>query len=102
PADMVDVEVGAQNGVDRIAREARRRKVGEEWPLQIVPGRDAAVRFVVAKTGVDNDTAAGRFDDERVDAHLQPTPLVGKMRLQPADWQNLVVGRLRQDEAAPP
>ena len=75
-------------------------EVGEERPLQVVPGRDAAVLLVVAEAGIDDDAAVRGFDDQRVDAHLEPAALVGEMRLQPADRQDLLVGRLRQDEPA--
>ncbi len=80
PADMVDMQMGAQHRVDRLAREPGRRQVGEKRPLEVVPGRDAAVLLVVAEAGIDDDAALGGLDDKRVDAHLQPAALVGEMR----------------------
>ena len=100
PADMIDMEVRAQHRVDRLARIAGGGEVGEERALQIVPRRDATALLVVAEAGIDDDSALRRFDDQRMDAHLQPAALVGEMRLQPADRQDLLIGRLRQDEAA--
>ena len=59
-----------------------------------------AAGFVVAEAGVDDDAPVRRLDDQSMDAHLQPAALVGEMRPQPGDRQDLVIGRLRQDEAA--
>ena len=97
---MVDMQMRAQHGVDRLARIPGGGKIGEERPLQIVPGRDAPPLFVVAEAGIDDNAALRRFDDQRVNAHLEAAALVGEMRLQPFDRQDLLIGRLRQDEAA--
>jgi hypothetical protein len=97
---MVDMEVGADHGIDRLARIAGGRQIGEKAGLKLVPGRDAAVLFVVAETGVDDDAPARRFDDERVDAHLEAAALIGEIGLQPRDRQHRFGCRLRQDEAA--
>ena len=78
---MVDMEMRAQHRVDRFARKAGGREVGEERPLEIVPGRDAAVLLVVAEAGIDDDAAVRGFDDERVNAHFEAPALVGEMRL---------------------
>jgi hypothetical protein len=100
PADMVDMQMRAQHRVDRLARIAGGGKVGEERALQIVPGWDTAALLVVAEAGIDDNAALRRLDDERMDAHLQPAAFIGKMRLKPFDRQDLLIGRLRQDEPA--
>src|SRR6516165_1295770 len=105
PPDMIDMEMGADHRVDRLARIAGSGEISQKARLQFVPGRDAAVFLVVAKTGVDDETAAPRLaplglHDKGVDAHLQPTALVGKVELQPADRQYFFISRLRQDEPA--
>jgi hypothetical protein len=82
------------------SREAGRREIGEERPLQVVPGRDAATLLVVAEAGIDDDAPARRFDDERVDAHFQAAALVGEVRPQPRDRQDFLIGRLRQQKPA--
>ena len=97
---MIDMQMRAQHRVDRLAREARSREIGEKRPLQIVPGRDAAALLVVAEAGIDDDAPLRRLDDQRVNAHLEPPALVGEMRLQPGDRQHRLIGGLRQDEAA--
>src|SRR6516165_8576989 len=105
PPDMIDVEMGADYRVDHLARIAGTGEISQKARLQFVPGRDASVFLVVAETGVDDDAAAPPLaplglDDERVNAHLQATALIGEIGLQPADRQYFFVSRLGQDEAA--
>ena len=56
---MIDVQMGAQHGVDRFAREAGVREIGQERAVAVVPMRDAAVLLVVAQAGIDDDAAVG-------------------------------------------
>ena len=97
---MVHVEVGAQHGVDRLARISRRREVIQKRPVQIVPRRDPPVLLVVAKARIHHDPPRRRLHHEAVDAHAQPAILVGEMRAQPGDRLDFLARRLRQDEAA--
>ena len=100
PADVVDVQVGAQHGVDRLARVAGGGKIGEERAVQVVPGRNAATLLVVAEAGVDHDAPRGGFDHQGVDAHAQAARFIGEMRAQPADGQDGLARGVGQDEAA--
>src|SRR3974377_1911198 len=100
PPDMIDVEMGADDGVDRLAGIAGGSEIRQKARLKLVPSRDPAVFFVFAKTSVDEDASARRFDDKSVNAHLEPAALVGKIGLQPADRQYSLIGRLRQDKPA--
>src|SRR5438105_2124403 len=102
PADVIDVEVRANDRVDRLAGIACRRQIAEKARLQPVPGRDAPVLLVVAEAGVDDDPPARRFDDQRMNAHLESAPLVGEIGPQPPDRHDRFGRRLRQDEAASP
>src|ERR1700740_3743793 len=97
---MIDMEMGADDGIDRLASIAGRREIRQKARLKIVPGRNAPIFFVVTETGVDDDPATRRFDDERVDAHFETPVLVGEIRLKPTDRQDRLRGRLRQDETA--
>ena len=102
PANVIDMEVRADDRVDRLAGIACRRQIGEKTRLEPVPGRDAPVLLVVAEAGVDDDPPARRFDDQRMDAHLESAPLVGEIGLQPPDRDDRFGCRLRQDEPASP
>jgi hypothetical protein len=94
------MEMGAYDRIDRLAGVSGGGHVGEETCLHPVPGRDAAVLLVVAETGVDNDAPVWRLDDERTDTHPQPAAVIGEIRPQPVDRQDLLIGRLGQQKAA--
>ena len=99
PADMVDMQMRAQHGVDAVGREACRRQRLEKRILAVVPGRHVAALLVVAEPGIDDDPARRRFHQQRVDRHLEPAFLVREMRNQPGQFLDFLVGRERQDEA---
>ena len=87
PADVVDVQVGAHDGVDRFGREPGRGQVGEKRTLEVrEEGVDAGL--VVAEAGIDDDAPARRFDDERLDAQPEVPGVVGEVRTQPVDAEH--------------
>ena len=102
PADMIDVQMGAQHGINRFCRKSRRRKIGQKRPVAVVPVRDPALLLVVPKAGIHHDAPIRRFHDEAVDAHAQPPILIGEMRAQPGDRQDLLPRCLRQQEPGSP
>ena len=61
PADMVDMQMRAQHGVDAFGREARFAQGLEVRTLPVVPGRHVAALLVVAKPGVDQNPACRRL-----------------------------------------
>jgi hypothetical protein len=58
---VIDVEVRADNRVDRLARIAGGGEIGEKARLELVPGRYPSVLLVVAETGIDDNAAARRL-----------------------------------------
>src|SRR5215472_14263838 len=101
PPDMIDVEMGADHRVDRLACIVGGCEIREKARLQLVPGRNSPVLLVVAQTGVNDDAAAWRFENERVNAHTEAATLVGEIGLKPGDPQYILIGRLGQNEPAP-
>ena len=81
---VVDMEMGAKDGVDAGGREAGFGKVGEEPRLQVAPRRHLPL-LVVADAGVDDDPPRRRLDQKGVHAHLQAALLVGEVRREPGD-----------------
>ena len=73
PADVVDVQVGAEHGVDRLGREAGGGEIREEAALALVPGRNRQL-LVVADAGVHHDAAPLRLHHEGVHAHQRVAP----------------------------
>ena len=102
PADVVDMQMRAQHGIDRLGRVAGRGHVREIGIVEVVPGRHRAARFVVADAGIDDDAPRRGFDHEGMHAHPQPAFLGGQVWNQPGQLLNLAVGRLRQDEPGAP
>jgi hypothetical protein len=51
---MIDVQVRAQDRVDRLGRKARGYQVSQEWSVAVIPMRDAPFLLVVAQTGIDD------------------------------------------------
>src|SRR5262245_6055649 len=100
PAHVVDVQVRAQHGIDRLGRKTGRRQIVKEAALPIIPSRYTALLFVIAETGVDDDPPPRRFDDKGVDAHLEAANLVGEVRHEPGNRQHRRARGLRQDESA--
>ena len=101
PADMVGDADGCRARCRCCPAGSGGRQVFEEAALPVVPVRDAAALLVVAEAGIDQDAAAaGRLDDQGMDAEPQPAGLVGEVRHQPVDPANLLGGGLGQQEAA--
>ncbi len=67
PADVVDMQMGAEHGVDAVRRKAWFRHGFEERAFPVIPGRHRAAFLVVAQTGIDHDPAGGRLHHQRVD-----------------------------------
>ena len=67
PPDVIDMQVRAEDGVDRVRGEALVGKLLEEAGAQHVKRRTETL-LVVAGAGVDDDALRRRLDDERVDA----------------------------------
>src|SRR5947209_2104285 len=99
PADMIDMQVCADDGVDCLGSKTARGNVCEKRRLQIIPPRNAAALLVVAETRIDNDAPARRLYQKRLHGHFEPPFRIGEMRLQPADFHDLLAACLRQDEA---
>jgi hypothetical protein len=94
PADVVDVQMRADYGVDRFAPEAGRLERAQEATLQGAPARQAT-RLVVADAGVDHQPQPGRLHDQRVDREDQVALGRGEVRRQPRDRAHCVGRRLR-------
>ena len=99
PADMIDMQVGAEHRVDAVRGKTRRRQGVEERILAVVPGRHVAAMLVIAQTSVDDDPPRWRLHQQRVDRHFEAAFLIGEMRNQPGQFLDFLVGRQRQDEA---
>ena len=100
PPDMIDVEMGADHGVDRLARMTGGGEISQKTCLQPVPSGYSAVFLIVAETSVDDDASSRGFDDERLNTHLQAAALISEIRLQPTYRKYSLVSRLGQDEPA--
>lgn len=66
PADVIQVQVGAEDDVDRLGRIAGFGQSLEGREFEVIPAFVVAV-LVVADTGVDDDPSPLRFNDERLD-----------------------------------
>ena len=94
PADVVDVQVGADHRGHALAGPADRLEV-----LQEVGGQRAAAqqgaRLVVADAGVDHQPHAGRLHQERMDRHLHDLVFIDEIRIQPRRLAQLLRRGLR-------
>ena len=102
PADVVDVQMRADDAVDRLARAADLLEIVQERQPQLVP---FALRpeLVVPDAGVDDDARPLRLDQERMDAHPQPSRVVAERRIEPVALPAQVLRRRvgHQDGAIP-
>jgi hypothetical protein len=96
---MIDMQMGAEHGVDAVGRKARRRQRFEERLLSVVPGRHLAAFLVVAEPGIDHDPARRRFDHQRMDRHFEAAFLGGEMRNQPGQFLDFLIAGQRQDKS---
>ena len=83
PPDVVDMEMRADDEVDRFGREARRRQIVEERRAHHVKGRAASAILVVAHARVDEGREPRRLDHECVNALEEPALLVEEVRREP-------------------
>src|SRR5215831_15729449 len=98
PADMVDVEMGAEHDIDALGWKAGLRHDVEIRTVALIPGRYAAALLVVAKPRIDHDAMLQCLHHQRMDRHFQPAFFGRKMRDQPRKLADFLVGCLRQDE----
>ncbi|MEE1556578.1 MAG: hypothetical protein V1262_11705, partial [Alphaproteobacteria bacterium] len=91
PANMINMEMGAEDNIDTFRRIAGGSEIGKKRTLQLVP-TGIAPELVVADAGVDNYAAALRLDDEGLDATFQLPVIGGEMWPQPGFGQD-VLGR---------
>jgi hypothetical protein len=95
PAHVVEVQVGAEHGVDRLAREARVREIDEE--ARVRREQVEARQLVLAHAGVDQDAPRPRLDHQRVDRQHEAAVRVEEVRLEPAPMPGQCRrGRVRQ------
>src|ERR1700737_4709761 len=96
PTDMIDMQMGAYDVVDRLAAVAKLLQVLKERELQLVPFGVRA-HLVVADTGIDDDSLAHRLEHQRMDAQFEPPHFVRKRRIKPIPFLlNAVSGGVRQ------
>ena len=88
PADVIDVEMGADDEVERLARETRPREVLEKRTVELVPER-VRPGLVVADAGVD---------DDRVHRGEEPSLGVGEARPEPTGMGLEALGRRLPEE----
>ena len=98
PTDVVGVEVGAEDGVDAVAVEARGFEIVQEGQLEVAPEFDGK-RFVVADAGIYDDAAAFGFDDEGLDGGDGLAFGRDEMREKPGDLAAIFGGGFGNDEA---
>ena len=82
PADMIDMQMRADHGVDALARPAGIGQIREERRLQRHPAGHPA-RPVVAEAGIDNQPQARRVDQQGVDREAQRALLGDEVGVQP-------------------
>jgi hypothetical protein len=70
PADMVDVQVGADDGVDALAGPAGRLEGFQEIRGQGLAA-DKAARAIIPDAGVDHQSQAGCLNQEGVDGQAK-------------------------------
>ena len=91
PADMIDMEMGAEHDIEAFAREARAFEVLEEGGLEVRHHLHCAL-LVIADAGVDHDPLRRRVDDERVHAHDDVAGVGDVIGLEPFDLEHLGAG----------
>ena len=64
PADVIDVQVCADDGVDGVGGEARCSKVGEKRSMLVVELRDLGPVLGDADTSVNDDATRSVLDDK--------------------------------------
>jgi len=83
PADVIDVQVGADHEIHRLGWHTGGAEVVEKRRVQHVKRWVAAPVLVVADAGVHEHGHAGRSDDEAVHALQESSPLIEEMGSQP-------------------
>jgi hypothetical protein len=98
PADMIDMQMRTQHGVDAVGRKSRGGQGFEERAFPVIPGRHIAAFLVIAEAGIDHDPARGRLHHQRMDRHFEAAFFGGEMRDQPRRFPDFLVAGQRQDE----
>ena len=98
PADVVDMQMRAEHGVDAVRRKARFRHGFQERTFPVIPGRHRAALLVVAEAGIDHDPARGRLHHQRVDRHFEAAFLGGEIGNQPGQFPDFFIGGQGQDK----
>lgn len=97
PADVVRVQVGAGNVVDRFAGESGRRDLFQERALAFVPFGHGS-RLVVAEAGIDHDAFSATLDQQRKNTGNEVAGGVDEMGSQPLNRSEVVRGRVWQHD----
>jgi hypothetical protein len=95
---VIQVQVGAEDDVDRLGRIAGFGQSLQERELEVIPALVVAV-LVVADTGVDDDPSPLRFNDERLDRVADCSVRIRVMRMQPRDRLDAFLGQPCEHEA---
>jgi hypothetical protein len=100
---VIDVEMGAERGIDRLRREARRAEILEEGaPLLLVPLLHAGEVLVVADARVDDDASSLGLDEQSLDAHARPAVRLDEVGLAPVDREQVLGRGVGQDPGGLP
>src|SRR5580704_8005963 len=82
PADVVDVQMGAQHRIDGILGESGFFEIIEKRRMQHVPSGERA-RLVVTEAGIDDDSFVAGFQEERMATHTRAPAFVREMGYEP-------------------
>src|SRR5229473_1736143 len=93
PADVIEMEMGADDGIDRVARESRLFEVREERQVQVVEILEPRTRLVVAHARVDQDAPSFGFHQQGVDTQANFRTGFVDEGLEPFAFAFQVVGR---------
>jgi hypothetical protein len=94
---VIDMQVSADNGVDRLRGESGRGEVREERPVLMIELRDQRTFLRVARTSVDDDPARSGLHDKAVKAHQVPAVSIDEVRHEPRRRGGVGLGRLREE-----
>ena len=100
PANMIHMQVGAQNRVDGLRRITSISEILQKMRLHMRPVGYGAL-FVIADAGIHKNTSFARVHHQRMNAHLQIPLVVHKVRLHPSKRQAGFSRRIRQNKTRP-
>src|SRR4029450_351088 len=99
PANMIRMQMGADDGINTFRRISRLSQLREEWPLPFVPGGNAPF-FGIPNARVHHNPLSGDLQHQRMyTAHC--ITIGGQKRGQPWDAGQVVERRLWPDEPHP-